>query len=80
MGRPRQVKVTGKNSDGHIISLVGRFGEISAKEAIRQIEAGEASYKSGDSKILVVNRQGNKHLRSSPDGKAGNNLASLPDA
>ena len=80
MGRPRQVKATGKGAEGGITSLTGAFGTVSKEEAIAQIESGKASYKVGGSKVHLVRGQGGKYLRSTPDGKSGNNLANLPEA
>ena len=80
MPRSRKVRATGKNEEGDIESLKGGFGTVPIDRAIRDIETGRASYTVGNSKIGVVNRGGKKHLRSSPDGKRGNNLDDLPNS
>ncbi len=80
MARPRQVKATGKDNDGDIEFLKGGFGEVSAKNAIREIESGQARYAVGDSEVSVVNGPSGKYLRTAPDGRSRNNLDNLPDA
>lgn len=80
MARPRQVKATGKDDDGDIESLKGGFGEVSTRQAIRDIENGRARYTVGGSEVGVVNGPNGKYLRTAPDGRHRNNLDNLPDA
>lgn len=80
MAKARQVKATGKDTDGDITSLKGAFGSVTTRQAISDIEAGRARYAVGDSELHVVNRQGKKHLRSAPDRSRRNNLDNLPGA
>ncbi|PKQ25260.1 MAG: DUF3892 domain-containing protein [Actinobacteria bacterium HGW-Actinobacteria-4] len=80
MARAREVKATAKDTDGDVTGLVGRFGRVTAKQAIRDIERGDAKYSSGGSALHVVDGPSGKYLRTSPDGRRGNNLDELPDA
>lgn len=79
MPKPRQIKATGKDEEGDITSLKGGFGEVPIKQAIREIEQGDARYAVGDSEVHVVNGPTGKYLRTAPDSSSSNNLDSLPE-
>jgi hypothetical protein len=57
--------------------------KISAEQAIRNIESGIQSYfvrvAGHEVKIIVVERQGVKYLKTQNDGDSPDNLLSLPD-
>ena len=78
MPKPRQVKATGKDSDGDIASLKGGFGEVTIRHAIREIEDGSARYAVGGAEVHVVNGQTGKYLRTAPDSTTDDNLDDLP--
>jgi hypothetical protein len=83
----RQVKATGKDSDGDITSLCNSgetWSPRSKAGAIADIDGGVHTYHvgSGASKteIEVVNDPvKGKYLRTVADGSTGNNLDELPD-
>jgi hypothetical protein len=82
----RQVKQTGKDADGDITKLCNEgqsWSPRSKRDAIRDIEDEENTYyvedKEGRSDIQVVNGPTGKYLRTDPDGRAENNLDTLPD-
>ncbi len=80
MPKPRQIKATGKDDDGDITSLKGGFGEVPIRQAIREIEQGDARYVAGDSELHVVNGPTGEYLRTAPDSSSSNNLDDLPEA
>ena len=82
----RQVKATGKNSDGDITALCNSgetWSPRSKAGAIADIEGALHTYHvgSGSSQtaIEVVNGATGKCLRTVADGSTGNNLDELPD-
>lgn len=80
MARPREIRATGKDKDGDIASVKGAFGEVTRRQAIRDIESGAARYAVGGAEVRVVNGATGKYLRTAPDRKSKNNLDNLPDA
>jgi hypothetical protein len=81
----REVKGSGKNSEGDIISLCNGnvWPKVTKAVAIQQIEARTHSYyvKSGSKEVdvHVVSINGKKYLRTDADGNGKNNLDNLPD-
>lgn len=82
----RYVYKTGKDSDGDITKLCNENAAWSPRlkaGAISDIEFGSHEYwvpwKSGETKITVVNGSTGKYLRTQRDGSTGNNLDELPD-
>jgi hypothetical protein len=82
----RRVRSTGKGENQVITRLCNSWETWSPREkadAIRDIEIGLHSYYvnvGGDEvDVHVVNMNGQKHLRTDPDGKGRNNLADLSD-
>lgn len=82
----RRVTKTGKDKDGDITKLCNPNAAWSPRwkrGAISDIENGTHTYYVQDSKgrsdIQVVNGPTGKYLRTDPDGRAENNLDSLPD-
>jgi hypothetical protein len=81
----RRVTQTGKDEDGDITKLCNSnadWSPRSKRHAISDIENGTHTYYVRDSKgrsdIQVVKGKTGKYLRTDPDGRAGNNLDSLP--
>lgn len=82
----RYVYKTGKDRDGDITKLCNEDAYWSPRakaDAISDIENGTYEYwvpwKSGETKITVVNGATGKYLRTQRDGSTGNNLDELPD-
>jgi hypothetical protein len=82
----RRVTQTGKDEDGDITRLCNPSATWSPRTksgAISDIDNGTHTYYVQDSKgrsdIQVVNGPTGKYLRTDPDGRAENNLDSLPD-
>lgn len=83
----RKVTRSGKDSDGDITALCNAIEPWSPRakaDAIRDIELGLHSYYvqqpgTAPALVLVVERDGEKHLRTQADGDPRNNLDNLPD-
>ena len=79
----RRVTKTGKDKDGDITKLCGDWGSRLKDEAISDIELKLHSYyvnESGTrSDVYIVNRNGKKHLQTTPDKSSRNNLDNLPN-
>jgi hypothetical protein len=82
----REVRNTGKDSDGDITKLCDPgqpWSPRSKADAIRDIDSGTHSYfvpwKSGRTEIKVVNGVNGKYLRTNRDNTNRNNLDDLPD-
>jgi hypothetical protein len=79
----RQVKRSGKNEDGDIMSLCGGWGSVSKVQAIKDIEAKTNRYyvaEASPSVWVVVRGQGSgKYLTTEADGRSRNNLDNLPN-
>ena len=80
----RQVKRTGKDSDGDITRLCGNWGSATKSQAIRDIEGRSHTYYVQDSlfrraDVHVVNGPTGKYLRTDPNSSSTDNLDNLPD-
>ena len=82
----REVRNTGKDSDGDITRLCNPgsvWSPRSKADAIRDIETGTHQYvvpwTSGETTIHVVNGPNGKYLRTDRDNTTKNNLDDLPD-
>lgn len=79
----KQVRQTGKDSDGDIIKLCGDWGSVQKDAAIQEIEADpDAYFVEEDSPrvyVRVVQVNSKKYLRTEADSSSKNNLDNLPD-
>ncbi len=79
----RRVTGTRKDDDGDITALCGDVWEsVSKALAIAHIENGTHTYYVNVTRrvdVRVVDRNGKKHLQTTPDATDKNNLDNLPD-
>jgi hypothetical protein len=83
----RKVTHSGKDSDGDITALCNATESWSPRakaDAIRDIESGTYTYfvqhaGTNPAIVVVVEQNGRKHLRTTPDSSPRNNLDNLPD-